>query len=189
MTNPSIGAGPPPSTLTAQLVEDIRVTQEREPVSQVGDVNLLLAEIEQVKRKPDLIETDEDRLRHNHLLIYVNCIVMLDRPRWQSAFNSAAKEEVSKSMQFLKVTIKETPEVLRYRVNGDKFALRGREALWAWLLPRILPLLSHATFESIVKEIEDLAGLIATVLMQDEAQGGSFTLFVLYMNSTVDGMS
>src|SRR5436190_1407841 len=77
---------PPPSTLAAQLVGDISTSAASLRPGDVVELEQLAATIERVNQHPDLLKTEEDRVYHNHTLIYVCGGVYLDSLKWQDPF-------------------------------------------------------------------------------------------------------
>jgi serine/threonine-protein kinase ATR len=149
----------PPSTLAAQLVETISPSaQKSSRPDETTELKRLFAAIERVKNDPSCLKTDAERVEHNHLLIYVCGGVFLDNLRLDDAFadRDRLRTDALKAVNFLRVTIKETPTVLACTTDGKTFLGRGPEPLWAWILPRLLRMLGHRRCLTISAEIEDL---------------------------------
>ncbi|KAB5547104.1 protein kinase rad3, partial [Coniochaeta sp. 2T2.1] len=160
---PNFAHQPPPSTLAAQLVDNISTPTARSShPDETIELKRLFAVIEREKNKPDLEKTDQERIEHNHILIYVYTRVVLEGLQWDDPFAKTAQlvSEASKALTFLQVTIDETPTVLTY-VPGDKtFLFRGREPLWLWLLPRVLRMLGSEPCVPLTSAIEQLCSKI-----------------------------
>jgi len=152
----------PPSTLAAQLVETISPSATSSRPDETQELKRLFGIIERVKNHPDLLRTPEEHIAHNHMLIYVYTRVALDGLRWDEPFADRALlcAEALKAINFLKVTIKETPEVLGYSTDGKAFLFRGHEPLWLWILPKVLKLLGHPSCTSLAVAIEGLCSFI-----------------------------
>lgn len=135
----------PPSTLAAELVGNISTAARSSRPDENSELKRLFETIEAVKNDPESLKTANERVEHNHLLIYVYACVVLDGLKWDDPFanRDSLRLEASKAMHFLKVTIQETPSVLKITTNGSAFLHRGREPLWAWLFPKILKMLGH----------------------------------------------
>lgn len=138
-------SGPPPSTLAAQLVENIASSTKVSRPDENSELKALLAIIQRVKDNPDLLKTPNDRIEHNHMLIYVYCRVVLENIKLDDPFLDRAnvRTESQKAINFLRFTIKETPSVLLHRNENRGLLFRGQEPLWVWLLPQLLRLLGH----------------------------------------------
>ncbi|KAI1337113.1 phosphatidyl inositol 3-kinase-like protein [Xylariaceae sp. FL0016] len=136
--------GPPPSTLAAQLVENISTTARSSRPDETAELKRFFSAIEKIKNQPDLLTSPEDRIQHNHMLIYVYTRVALEGPTWDNPFpdNAQLRADVSRAINFLKVTIHETPEVLLSTAEDGRFLFRGGEPLWIWVIPRLLKVLS-----------------------------------------------
>lgn len=137
--------GLPPSTLAAHLVGNISTTARSSRPDENAELKRFFETIERIKNDPDSLRTTDERVEHNHLLIYVYACVVLEGLKWDDPFadRDQLKSEASKAMEFLKVTIQETPTVLIYTTDGSAFLHRGREPLWVWLFPKILKMLGH----------------------------------------------
>jgi serine/threonine-protein kinase ATR len=154
---------PPPSTLAAQLVDNISTPAARSShPDETNELKRLFSVIERIKDQPDLLKTDQERIEHNHTLIYVYTRVALDGLQWDNPFIKNAKQvsEASKALNFLQVTITETPAVLKYAADDKAFLFRGQEPLWLWLLPRVLRMLGSEHCLSLTPAIERFCGFI-----------------------------
>ncbi|KAL2158380.1 hypothetical protein VTH06DRAFT_4428 [Thermothelomyces fergusii] len=151
--------GPPPSTLAAQLVENISASASKSSrPDETAELKHIFATIEKVKNNPACLTTHEDRVEHNHLLVYVCGGVFLESLKPDDAFadRERLQTDVLKAINFLRVTIKETPTVLKRTTDGSTFLRRGKEPLWVWILPRLLRLLGHRRCLGISRDVEEL---------------------------------
>jgi serine/threonine-protein kinase ATR len=158
---PNLANQPPPSTLAAQLVDNISTPAARSShPDETNELKRLFAVIERIKNQPNLLKTDQERIEHNHILIYVYTRVVLEGLQWDDPFAKNAKlvSEASKALNFLEVTINETPTVLTYVADEKAFLFRGREPLWLWLLPRVLRMLGSEPCIPLTSAIEHLCG-------------------------------
>ncbi|KAJ4132971.1 serine/threonine-protein kinase M1 [Fusarium falciforme] len=71
-------AGPPPSTLAAQLVENISASTKSSRSDENSELKGFFAIIQRVKDDPALLKTPEERVENNHMLLYVYARVVLD---------------------------------------------------------------------------------------------------------------
>lgn len=163
---------PPPSTLAAQLVDNISTPAARSShPDETAELKRLFSVIERIKDQPDLLKTDQERIEHNHLLIYVYTRVALDGLQWDNPFAKTATQvaEASKALNFLQVTISETPAVLQYKAEAKSFLFRDQEPLWLWLLPRILRMLGSEHCHSLTPVIERFCELIFDVVSRNSS--------------------
>ncbi len=162
LVNGAADGGPPPSTLAAQLVENISASTRSSRPDETRELKKLFAIIEEVKNQPDLLKTPEEQVEHNHKLIYVYAQVVLDALKWDDLFanREALRTEALNAIQFLRITIKETPSVLAYRADEGTFIFRGQEPLWLWVLPKVLAMLGHHHCIPIAPTIEELCRFI-----------------------------
>lgn len=151
-------AAPPPSTLAAQLVENISASAKSSRPDETTELKRLFAAIEKVKNDPACLKTHDERVEHNHLLVYVCGGIFLDSLKLDDAFadRDQLRTDALRAVNFLKVTIKETPTVLRCTTDGKTFLGRGTEPLWLWILPRLLRVLGHRRCLAVSAEIEEL---------------------------------
>jgi serine/threonine-protein kinase ATR len=163
-------AGPPPSTLAAQLVENIPASARHSRPDETAELKRLFNIIEEVKDRPELLETQEERVEHNHMLIYVYARVALEGVELDDPVTDRTRmhAEILKAINFMRVTIKETPGVLKYNTDGGSFLFRGQEPLWAWVLPKLLRMLGHPRSLALQSEIERFCEF----LLQTACQSG-----------------
>ncbi|KAK8074965.1 Protein kinase rad3 [Apiospora hydei] len=150
--------GPPPSTLAAQLVENISASTRSSRPDETAELKKLFGVVEEVKNNPETLESHQDRIEHNHMLIYVFARVVLEGLRWDDPFadREHLHSEALRAISFLKVTVRETPEVLIFSSPAAPFMFRGSEPLWLWILPRVLKMLGHSQCLSLTTAIETL---------------------------------
>ena len=167
-----MATGPPPSTLAAQLVENISAcaaANKSARPDETTELKRLFAAIERVKNDPTCLATPDERVAHNHLLVYVCGGVFLESLKLDDAFadRERLRADARKAVEFLRVTIKETPAVLRCVTDGRAFLRRGGEPLWVWILPRLLRMLGHRRCVGIGGEIEELCRYILVLAAGD----------------------
>ncbi|KAJ4298728.1 serine/threonine-protein kinase M1 [Collariella sp. IMI 366227] len=120
---------PPPSTLAAQLVENISTLNKPTfPSSSsfrshddTAELNRLFATIEKVNSDPSVLKTPQQHVDHNHLLVYVCGSVFLGSLNPDDAFvdSELLRDNAVKAINVLRVTVRETPGVL-----GEPFDIR-----------------------------------------------------------------
>ncbi|KAM0280631.1 hypothetical protein ACHAQH_003938 [Verticillium albo-atrum] len=150
------GGHAPPSTLAAQLVENISASTRSSRSDDNSELRRLSATIQEVESNPGLLKTPEDQLRHNHLLTYVFIRAVLGGIKLNDPFldRKHLRNEVLQAISFLKLIIKETPAVLAYKTTEMPFEMRGEEPLWVWVFPKILRLLGHSRCLDFTVDIE-----------------------------------
>lgn len=184
------GNGPPPSTLAAQLVENISASTKSARSDENSELKGLFAVIQKVKDNPDLLKSQEDRLEHNHMLVYVYCRVVLDTIKLEDPFldKSHVRAEAQKAINFLRFTINETPTVLHYREDNSSFLFRGEDALWIWLLPQLLRLLGHSKCVDLEGSIEGFLQYLLLVTARNGQLWGITSQMSLYLRAAFTGM-
>ena len=100
-------AGPPPSTLAAQLVENISASTKSSKSDENSELKGFFAIIQRVKDDPTLLKTPEDRVEHNHMLIYVYSRAVLEGIRLDDPFldRTQVRTEGLKAISFLRFSI------------------------------------------------------------------------------------
>lgn len=184
------GNGPPPSTLAAQLVENISASTKSARSDENSELKGLFAVIQKVKDNPDLLKSQEDRLEHNHMLVYVYCRVVLDTIKLEDPFldKSHVRAEAQKAINFLRFTINETPTVLDYREDNSSLLFRGEDPLWIWLLPQLLRLLGHSKCVDLEGSIEGFLQYLLLVTARNGQLWGITSQMSLYLRAAFTGI-
>ncbi|KAF5985926.1 uvsb pi-3 kinase [Fusarium coicis] len=178
-------AGPPPSTLAAQLVENISASTKSSKSDENSELKGFFAVIQRVKDDPTLLKTPEDRVEHNHMLIYVYSRAVLEGIRLDDPFldRTQVRTEGLKAISFLRFSIKETPAVLKHRVGEQEYMFRGREPLWVWLLPQLLRLLGHSQCLELTEAIESFLQYTMLIIAQNWALWDMAPSFLFYLRT------
>ncbi|OTA56852.1 phosphatidyl inositol 3-kinase-like protein [Hypoxylon sp. EC38] len=147
---------PPPSTLAAQLVENISASTRSSRPDETAELKKLFSIIEDVKNEPELLKSQKERMEHNHMLIYVYTRVVLEGLKWDDPFadRDQLRTDAIRAVNFLKITIRETPEVLLAKSDGRSFLFRGYEPLWLWIFPKVLKMLGSGHCTDLKDEID-----------------------------------
>ncbi|RGP60551.1 putative uvsb pi-3 kinase [Fusarium longipes] len=180
-----LAAGPPPSTLAAQLVENISASTKSSKSDENSELKGFFTIIQRVKDDPKLLKTLKDRVEHNHMLIYVYSRAVLEGIRLDDPFLDRAqvRTEALKAINFLRVSIKETPSVLKHKVDNQEYMFRGQEPLWIWLLPQLLRLLGHAQCLELTEAIEGFLQYIMLTIAQNWDMWDMAPDFLFYLRS------
>ncbi|OBR08820.1 Phosphatidylinositol 3 [Colletotrichum higginsianum IMI 349063] len=180
------GNAPPPSTLAAQLVENISASAKSTRSEENAELKRLFAVIEKVKNKPDLLKDAEQRTEHNHMLIYVYARVVLEGIKLDDPFadRNHLRNEALKAINFLKVTIEETPNVLSHTTDGKQFVFRGEEPLWIWVFPKILRLLGHSRCLDLAEPIEGFFQFVILAVIRTGSMWKLLSSIILYLRET-----
>lgn len=181
--------GVPPSTLAAQLVENISASTKSSRSDESSELKRLFAVIQRVKDSPGVLKSHGERVEHNHMLIYVYCRVALEGIKLDDPFldRSHVHSELLKAVTFLRFSIKETPIVLASVDHGQDFLHRGKGPLWAWLLPHLLRILGHDMCTGLEGPIE---GLLQYIMMMVYRTSGLWWLrasLSLYLRACLTG--
>jgi serine/threonine-protein kinase ATR len=189
-TNGHPSNGPPPSTLAAQLVlENISPSARSTRPDETAELKKFFATIEKVKNHPELLKTSQERTEHNHMLIYVSARVALEGLRWGDPFADRAQLTAGalRTINFLKVTIKETPEVLLLSSPGHDFLFRGQEPFWVWILPKVLKLLGHDQCLTLTTAVESFFYDLYHLMCQHGSLWAMIPQFLHYVRGSFTG--
>lgn len=183
------GDGPPPSTLAAQLVENISTSAKSSRSDESSELKGLFATIQRVKDHPEILKSHADRVEHNHMLIYVYCRVALEGIKLDDPFvnRAHAHAEALKAINFLRFTIKETPSVLAYTNTSNTLLYRDTEPLWVWLLPHLLRLLGHAVFEELEGSLEGFLQYLLLLISRTDELWSIGPALILYFRACISG--
>ncbi|KAI8262434.1 Protein kinase rad3 [Colletotrichum sp. SAR11_239] len=186
----AVANAPPPSTLAAQLVENLPASTKSTRSDENTELRSLSAVIERVKNNPGLLRTPDERTEHNHMLIYVYSRVVLDGIKLDDPFadKKVIRSEALKAINFLKVTIEETPIVMNYTTDGKQFVFRGEEPLWVWVFPKVLKLLGHARCLDLTAPIEEFFRFIILVVSGVGSMGALLSSMLLYLRETSNAL-
>lgn len=180
---------PPPSTLAAQLVEDISPSTKSSRSDENAELKGHFATIQRVKDNPDLLSTLSERVEHNHMLIYVYSRAVLENIKLDDPFldRTHTRAEVLKAVNFLRFTIKETPSVLSFCTGGEGFLFRGQEPLWTWLLPQLLRMLGHPHCLDLQGSLEGFLQYLLLVTARSESLREVAPALGLYLRGCLTG--
>ncbi|RYP77529.1 hypothetical protein DL771_001102 [Monosporascus sp. 5C6A] len=183
-TNSSTHHGqPPPSTLAAQLVENISASTRSSRPDETAELSKLIGIIERVKDEPDNLKTQEERVGHNHMLIYVYARVTLEGLKWDDPFADRVhlRSEALGAINFLKVAVAETPEVLLATSDPGRFLFRGKEPLWIWIFPKVLKMLGYNESVDLAAAIEPFFHTVFSVACRSTALWPFIPQFLDYL--------
>ncbi|KAF6838930.1 protein kinase Rad3 (phosphatidylinositol 3) [Colletotrichum plurivorum] len=183
---------PPPSTLAAQLVENIPFSASTKSTraDENAELKRLFAVIEKIKNQPELLRNTEERAEHNHMLIYVYARVVLEGIRLDDPFadRNHLRNEALKAINFLKVTVEETPSVLGHTTDGKQFVFRGEEPLWVWIFPKVLRLLGHVRCLDLTEAIEGFFHFLLHVVVRSGSTWAFLTPMLSYLRETTTAL-
>ncbi|XXH03128.1 hypothetical protein Hte_009521 [Hypoxylon texense] len=182
--------GPPPSTLAAQLVENISTSARSSRPDETAELKKFFGVIENVKNQPDLLKTQKERTEHNHMLIYVYTRVVLEGLRWDDPFADKAqlRADALRAVNFLRITIRETPEVLLVKSETASFLFRGSEPLWLWIFPKVLKMLGSGHCTDFKDEIEQFFREVLITASQTGVLWPLIPQFLTYIKLNFDAI-
>ncbi|KJZ74837.1 hypothetical protein HIM_05746 [Hirsutella minnesotensis 3608] len=180
----------PPSTLAAQLVENISTSSKTSRADESSELKRLFAVIQRFKEHPDLLKSSDERLEHNHMLIYVYCRVALEGLKLDDPFldRSHVQAELLKAIKFFRFAINETPRVLIAINKKHAFIHRGSEPLWLWLLPQLLRVLGHDICTELEGPIESFLQYVLIVVSRTSSLWETSPSLSLYLRACLTGL-
>ncbi|KAI0883853.1 phosphatidyl inositol 3-kinase [Annulohypoxylon maeteangense] len=182
--------GPPPSTLAAQLVENISASTRSSRPDETAELKRFFGIIEEVKNQPDILKTPKERMEHNHMLIYVYTRVVLETLRWDDPFADRIqlRADASRAVDFLKITIRETPDVLSAKSEPGLFLFRGDEPLWLWIFPKVLKMLGSGYCTDLRDEIDLFFRDVLLIASRTGSQWSLLPQFLAYFRSSFNAI-
>lgn len=146
----------PPSTMAAQLINNLSTIEEASRPAEKNDLKSLMEEV----LEQDANESDDviSKLEQKHKLIYVFTRAVLERLSSDDPFMNQEQlvGQASDALEIFTVVVRELPGVLEYVLPaGVALHSRGQEPLWTWLFPRVLKLLGRRNCEKLTEKIKD----------------------------------
>lgn len=148
----------PPSTMAAQLINNLSTPNKPSRHAEQEDLKTLMDEVSNQEASIADFSNAEANLEHKHKLIYVFGRAVLERLAADDPFLDFQKivPQASDALDIFMSTIKEMPDVLAYCVAPESALLsRGQEPLWFWLFPRALALLGRRQCDALTEKIKD----------------------------------
>jgi serine/threonine-protein kinase ATR len=178
----------PLSDLAAQLVDKISTAGQPD---RTEELRKLYSTIDEVRHRPQLLNTEDKRVNHNHLLIYFYTLITLDGPRWDDLFGDPTQLRIDalNAVGFLHKAISDTPGALHLTADGRSFLSRGREPLWRWLLPRLIHKLGLPSCLDINPSIIALCLEIIRYVHDDPSSSvGQRLQLIRYFQGSINGL-
>jgi serine/threonine-protein kinase ATR len=174
----------PPSTLAANLVNNLSTTRRTSKNAEQEDFQRLLAE---VSRYEDQLHDDlsiEAVLERHHKTIYVMVKAVLDPLTKGGPLLSEDDmlQQGSDGLDILIATIRETPTVLIHVAGpGVGFQSGANVPLWVWLFPRLLSLVGLQRCDILLEKISALFQECFTAVSRSPQLWALNTLFFVYL--------
>ena len=186
----------PPSTMAAQLINDISSTNQpvTRPVQEdAGDLKELMEEVASAENNAAVLQDAAALLEHKHQLIYVFSRAVFERlARAADDPFLRIEQTVAQASDALDVfitTIRELPEVLDHTPKlGAQLHLRGSEPLWMWLFPRVLTLLGREKCEKLTERINAFFQVAFQAVSRSPKLWNLSLSFFLYLKQCVTSM-
>lgn len=146
----------PPSTSAVQLINNLSTVTKPIRQTEQDDLQKLMSEVSGVENGVAEFKDFESKLDHQHKLIYVFTLAVLERLSNDDPFLDVDQLvlQATEAIEIFISIIKETPTILYYVVKQDSRLLkRGPEPFWIWLFPRVLALLGRKRCDPLVDKI------------------------------------
>lgn len=181
---------PPPSTMAAQLINNLSTTTK--PSRQGGEDDLkALLELSRMANDTEQLSSLDTNLEHHHKLIYVFVRLVLEPLSTDDPFMDVQNvvSQASDALDVFISAIKETPSVLGYSSKHESFQSRGEEPLWVWLFPRLLGLLGRKRCDMLTEKIKDLFFVSFQAVSRSPMLWNMASSFFCYLKECVTCMS
>jgi serine/threonine-protein kinase ATR len=156
-TGAAVDSEAPPSTMAAQLINNLSSTNK--PLRQGGQDDLkALLELSRMANEAEQLSSLDSKLEHNHMLIYVFVRLVLEPLKTNDPFMDVQNvvSQAADALDAFISAIKETPGVLSCIPKPESLQSRCGEPLWVWLFPRLLGLLGRKQCDTLTEKIKDL---------------------------------
>ncbi|KAI9731830.1 MAG: serine/threonine-protein kinase M1 [Claussenomyces sp. TS43310] len=181
---------PPPSTLAANLVNNLPAKRNPARSEEQEDFQHLLLEVSESREVESGDDDVEAKLEQHHKLIYVVTKAVLELPIKKNPFTNVQQQlqQASEALDILIATIKETPEVLLH-VTGPQARIRrgSRFPLWIWLSPRLLALLGREGCGALQDKIQEFFEISFTAASRSVHLWALNTSLFNYLRLCADG--
>jgi len=184
---------PPPSTMAAQLINDLSATDSNHlpRPNEQDELKALMLEVSNAENSIAEFANTGAKLEHKHKLIYVLTRTILERLTNDDPFMDHGRvvSEASDALDVFMGIVKETPDVLDYMLGPNSILQgRGQEPLWIWLFPRILALLGRRHCEILTEKIKDFFYVSFQAVAQSPKLWNMPAFFFFYLKECVVGM-
>lgn len=183
---------PPPSTLAANLVNNLSARRNSVTAEVPEDFQRLLLEVAETGEAEYGEENLDVKLQHHHKLIYVVAKAVLEPLTQDNPFANTGHQiqQASEAIDILIATIKETPEVLLHVSSAqDCFRVGSPIPLWIWLIPKLLTLLGREGCDALKDKIQEFIHVSITSASRSVRLWGLNVSIFSYLRHCVDGMS
>lgn len=178
----------PPSTMAAQLINNISTANKPTRPAERDDLQRLMAEISEMEKQAAESGNPEIKVQYAHKLIYVFALTVLERLTQDDPFMNIPQmvSQTSDALDIFMTTIKETPAVLDYVLRPEEILKsRGQEPVWIWLFPKILVLLGRKGCESLTEKIKDFFFVSFQVVARSPRLWNLSSSFFTYLKDCV----
>lgn len=181
---------PPPSTMAAQLINNLSTTNKPARQAEQDDLKALL-ELSIVTRDAEDFFSPDARVEHHHKLIYVFVRLVLEPLTTDDPFMDIQNvvSQASDALDAFIAAIKETPSVLSYVPKPGSLQSRGGEPLWLWLFPRLLGLLGRKRCNTLTEKIKDLFFVSFQAVSRHPRLWNLASLFFCYLKECATSIS
>jgi serine/threonine-protein kinase ATR len=185
------GFDPPPSTMAAQLINNISTVNKPSRPAEQDDLQKLMAEVSELENNSTKLGRPEIKVQHKHKLIYVFARAVLEKLSQDDPFMNVQQmvAQASDALDIFMTTIKENPNVLDYVLEPEEnLRTRGREPLWIWLFPKLLVLLGRRECETLTEKIKDFFYVSFQAVAQSPRLWNLSSFFFFYLKECATSM-
>lgn len=180
----------PPSTLAANLVNNLSSTRRQSKTQDQEEFQKLLLEFSESSNGQGTQSSLQDSLEHHHKLICIVTKAVLEPLTTDNPFANWEQliQQASEGLEILTVTIKSTPDVLAHIARSERvLRMFTHLPLWLWLLPRLLTLGARPRCEQLQTKLKDtLKSIFSSVTPSLSSWSFRNTIFC-YLRHCTDG--
>jgi serine/threonine-protein kinase ATR len=178
----------PPSTLAANLANNLSNNRRPSRNEEHEDFQRLLLEVSKQEGDPNTTNSEEALIEHHHKLIYVVAKAVLEvLIKDHGLFNDQLLQQASEGLDILIATIKETPEVLAHVAGQHANLQSGKNVpLWLWLFPRILALVGRPRCDTLQEKITEFFRICFWAVSRSLQLWTLNSSFFLYLHHCTD---
>ena len=181
----------PPSTMAAQLINNLSQPTKVSRQSEQEDLKKLMDEVSNQEATIAEFPTAEAKLEHKHKVIYVFARAVLERLAGDDPFIDVQKivPQALDALEIFISTITEMPEVLVYHAApGFELSSRGQEPLWFWLFPRVLAVLGRRKCETLMEKIKLFFSVCFRAVARSPTLWNQSSFFYCYLKECTTSM-
>jgi serine/threonine-protein kinase ATR len=188
----NMGHDVPPSTLAANLVNNLSSTRRQTKTQDQEEFRKLLLEFSETSNGAGTNLNAQETLEHHHKLICVVTKAVLEPLAAENPFANweLQIQQASEGLEILIITIKSTPDVLAHVARSESLLRMVTQLpLWLWLFPRLLTLCARSKCENLQQNLKETFRSIFNSVMPSLSLWPLKNSLFCYLRRCTDGMN